>query len=354
MAKAKPIRLAIAGLGRAGRFMQCEELKGREKFFEIVAMCDVLKARRDWAAETYKCNTYRRVEDLVADSNVEMVSIATRSVDHFAHAALALKAGKHVLVEKPMTVTHDEARKLRSLAARGRGKLYVRQNRRYEGAFCHIREIMASGILGDIFQISLRRNGYSRRDDWQTLKRFGGGQLLNWGPHIIDHALQMLDSPVKDIWSDLKQIAAAGDAEDHLKIILTGRNGCVVDLEISGGAAVGGPTYLVLGSRGALTCNGSITLRYLDPRRKLAPRKADPASPPAMTFGSKDNLKWIEKTIPVDPKKKTSMTMIWDDLYQAVRNRKRFPIALDEAVEVMKVVSAAKKGTRFEVKGRRK
>ena len=354
MAKTRPIRLAIAGLGRAGRFMQCEELKGREKLFEIVAMCDVLKARRDWAAETYGCKTYRRVEDLVGDSNVEMVSVATRSVDHFAHAALALKAGKHVFLEKPMTVTHDEARKLRSLAARSRGGLYVRQNRRYEDAFCHIREIMASGILGDVFQISLRRNGYSRRDDWQTIKRFGGGQLLNWGPHIIDHALQMLDSPVKDIWSDLKQIAAAGNAEDHLKIILTGRNGRVVDLEISGGAAIGGPTYLVLGTRGALSCNGSITLRYLDPRRKLAPRKADPGTPLEMTFGAPDDIKWIEKTIPVRPKKKVDMTTIWDDLYEAVRNRKRFPIALDEAVEIMKVVSAAKKGTRFEVKKRRR
>ena len=349
MAKARPIRLAIAGLGRAGRFMQCEELKGREKLFEIVAMCDVLKDRREWAAETYGCNTYRRVEDLVADRNVEMVSIATRSVDHCAHASLALKAGKHVFLEKPMTVTHDEARKLRSLAARSKGTLHVRQNRRYEDAFCHIREIMASGILGDVFQISLRRNSYGRRDDWQTLKRFGGGQLLNWGPHIIDHALRLLESPVREMWSDLKKIAAVGDAEDHVRIVLKGENGRIVDLEISGWAAVSEPEYIVSGSKGALVCrNGrEIELRHLDPKKKLPPRRPKAGTPKGVGFGSSEALKWVEKTIPVKPKLKIRMDGIWDHLHAAIREGRRFPITLDEALGVMEVISQAKEGTEF-------
>jgi len=354
MAKAKPIRLGIVGLGRAGIGMHCTELKGRERKFQIVAACDPIRERRDLMAERYGCATYRRIEDLLADPDVEMADIASRSKDHLAHALLALKSGKHVFLEKPICLTYAGAKKLKAAAKRAKGRLFVRHNRRWEPAFHHVQEIIASGVLGDVFEIKLRRGGYQRRDDWQTLKRYGGGQLLNWGPHIIDHALQMLGAPLESVWSNLKRIAALGDAEDHLKIVLTGRNGRVVDVEISGGAALPEPLYLVNGSRGALRVDGDqITLRYLHPRVKEAPNRASAATPDFMGgFGGAGKLRWVEKTMPVAPKRKTDTAMIWDALYDAVRKRRKFPVTLDEAVEVMKVVSRARAGTRFDVRER--
>jgi len=347
MAKANPIRLGIVGLGRAGWGMHCPELKGKERMFRIVAACDVIPERCERMAQTYGCTTYGRIEDLVADADVEMVDIATRSVDHCAHALLALKAGKHVFLEKPMTVSYAEARRVQAAAGRAKGDLYVRHNRRFESAFLHIREIIASGILGEVHEIKLARVGYSRRDDWQTLIEFGGGQLLNWGPHIVDHACRLLESPVKKQWSDLKRVAAVGDAEDHLKIVLTGENGRVVDLEISGGAAVGLPEYVVWGTRGGLICRGNtIELRYLNPRAKLKPRGADPATP-GTSFGTPEKLRWVEKTIAVKPKKTYD---IWEELYRAVRRGAAFPITLDEAVGNMKVISDAKRSTPFAAK----
>jgi len=344
----KPIKLGIAGLGRAGAGMHFPELESRKELFQIVAVCDVIADRRNKAAEKYGCKAYENVEDLVADPDVEMVSIATRSYEHFRHGKMALEAGKDVFMEKPMCRTYDEAAALRDIAAKSRGNLYVRHNRRFEPGFQHIREIIASGILGEVYEIKLRRVGYQRRDDWQTIKEFGGGQLLNWGPHIIDHGLQFLESPLKSIWSDLRLIAAVGDAEDHLKIILTGENNRIVDLEISGGAAISEPEYLVWGTKGALRCDGNtITLKYLDPQIELEQRKPDPGTP-GTSFGSSEALNWIDQTIPINPAKKVDMTMIWDELYNAVRNISDFPITLDEAVEVMRVISLAKKGTAFE------
>jgi predicted dehydrogenase len=344
MAKAGPIRLGIVGLGRAGWGMHCPELKGKEDKFQIVAACDVLKERRDRMAAACGCKVYEKIADLVADPAVEMVDVATFSRDHFGHAVMALKAGKHVFLEKPITETYAQARRLVAAAARAKGKLYIRHNSRCDKAFLHVREIIASGLLGDVYQIRLTRGWYARRDDWQTLARFGGGLLLNWGPHLVDHALRLLEAPVARQWSDLKRIAAVGDAEDHFKIVLEGTNGRVVDLEFSGGMALGGPLYQVWGTRGALRCDaGSITLRYLSPRAKLPPRKVKPGAADE-NFGSPENLPWIEETFPVNPKKAWS---IWDVLYAAVRKGKRFPITLDEAVGVMQVISAAKKGSRF-------
>ncbi|KPK48655.1 MAG: hypothetical protein AMK72_06360 [Planctomycetes bacterium SM23_25] len=210
---------------------------------------------------------------------------------------------------------------------------------------------MASGILGDVFEVRLMRGGYARRDDWQTLKRYGGGQMLNWGPHIVDHLLRMLDAPIQTLWGNLKRVAAVGDAEDHLRVVATGTNGRVVDVTISGGAAITVPDYLIWGTRGALECSGNtITVKYLDPKRKLPARRPDPGDP-GDTFGSPENLPWIERTFAARPRKTWD---IWDELYAAVRQGKRFPITLEEALAVMKVISAAKRGTRFQAPKRRR
>lgn len=338
-----PIRLGLVGLGRAGWGMHCPELKGKEALFTIVAACDTIPARRERMVEQYGCRVYARIEDLIADPRVELVDITTRSCDHFKHAMLALKAGKMVFLEKPMCHTYAQALQLQKLARSRKERLYIRHNRRFEPAFQHIREIMASGLLGQVYEIKLRRLGYQRREDWQTLKRFGGGQLLNWGPHLIDHGLRLLEAPLKRVWSDLKLVAAVGDAEDHIKLILTGANGRIVDIEISGGTAISEPEWLVWGARGALACTGNtLTLKYLDPRHPLKPRQAYSGTP-GTRFGEPEPLRWIEKTIPVNPKRNVNMSTIWDELYRTIRQGKRFPISLDEAVEVMKVVSMARK-----------
>lgn len=345
MAKAEPIGLGILGLGRAGWGMHCRELDGKERSFRIVAGCDVLPERCRRLADKYGCPTYLDHKELLADANVEMVSVATRSCDHYAHTIAALKAGKHVFLEKPMCQTWAQAKRLKAAAARARGNLYVRHNRRCEPAFNHIREIIRSGVLGRVAQIKLMRGGYSRRDDWQTLKRFGGGQLLNWGPHIIDHALRFLDGKVRRIAGHLDRLAAVGDAEDHVKIVLTGDSGTLVDVEISGGAAIGTHQYLVWGTKGSLECDGrTIRLKHLDAKVKLPRRRADPGTP-GEAFGSREELPWIEKEIPVGPKNKPFD--IWDALYKAVRPGRKFPIALDEAIQVMEVVTKVKRGTAF-------
>jgi scyllo-inositol 2-dehydrogenase (NADP+) len=348
MAKTQPIAVGILGYGRAGCGMQAQELKEREDKFRIAAVCDILPARREKAAAAHGCRTYARIEELLADPEIELVSIATRSCDHFQHAMMALKANKLVNQEKPLCTTFAEARKLRAEAAKHHDGLFVRHNRRFEPMFQHIREIIASGILGQVFEIKLRRNSFSRRDDWQTIRKFGGGQLLNWGPHIIDHALRFLGTPPVSVWSDLKQVAAVGNSEDHLKIVMKNAAGLVVDMEISGGSAIGEPQYLVSGTRGALQGAGkTLTLRYWDPKIKPARRVAS-AKTPESGFGSKDSLVWIDQELEVAPKLKCSMTSVWDYLYEAIRKGKPYPIKLDEAVAVMEVISMAKRGTVFE------
>ncbi|MDO8686305.1 MAG: Gfo/Idh/MocA family oxidoreductase, partial [Clostridiales bacterium] len=287
-----PVRIGIVGIGRAGFGMHSEELKGREDKFKIVAVCDIIPSRCEKMEEMYGCKTYGKIEELIADPEVELIYIATRSCDHFKHAVMALNAGKNVFLEKPICLTYEEAVQIKNTAEKSSGRLFIRHNRRFDPDFLSVREIIASGILGEVFMIKLARNGFHRRDDWQTLKEFGGGQLLNWGPHIIDHALRFLESPVKDIFGDIKRIAAVGDAEDHVKIILRGTNGRVVDIEISGGTAIESPMYLVYGTKGSLSLSGDqIKLKYLNPEVELEIKTANPGTPREY-FGMPENLVW--------------------------------------------------------------
>ncbi len=356
---ATPLKLGMVGLGRAGWGMHCPELEDKKDYFQIVAACDVIPERTQAMKERYGCKTYGRIEDLLADPEVEVVDLATRSVDHFAHVKLALAAGKYVFDEKPMCVTYEQAQELKRLSEEAGDKLFIRHNRRFEPGFNKVKEIIASGILGEVFEIKLRRTHFARREDWQTLKRFGGGQLLNWGPHIIDHALRLIEAEIVEFKSYLAKVAALGDAEDHLKLLFKGANGRVIDLEISGGAALTPePEYLVWGTRGALSCTGdTVNLRYIDPDQQLKHREADPGTPPQdMPFhlgrkGLTEPLNWVEETLEADPEGKWNMSNIWIALYEAIREGKPYPIPLEQAVEVMKYVSLAKQGTEFENTG---
>ena len=350
----KKIKVGIWGLGRAGNLMHIGEIAKFPDMFEVVAGCDIDNERITAAKEKLpSCRFYGKSDEFLKDPELELVSIATRSPDHTAHALQALSAGKYVFLEKPIALTYADAKKLKKASEKYPGKLYLRHNRRYESPFTHIREIIASGVLGDIYEVKLHRHGYQRRNDWQTIIGCGGGQLNNWGPHIIDHALRFLDSPVANVWSDLKKIAAVGDAEDHLKIVLTGKNGRIVDLEISGGAAISQPEYVIFGTKGALTCQGnSITLKYIDPKQKFLKIKAYSDNPPLTgVFGNAEVLKWIEKTVEVAPKAKCDTHDIWQALYNAIRKGKPYPITIDEGMEVVRITELVKKGTKFAAKG---
>jgi len=351
----KKIRIGIAGIGRAGWGMHCHELDKYKDLYQIVAACDIDASRLEKMAKRYPgCKTYLKYGDMLKDKNVEMVAVAVRSPEHTEYALDALKAGKYVFLEKPIALNYADAKRLVAAAKKYPGKLYCRHNRRLEQSFMHVREIIDSGILGDVFEIRNSVHGYQRRDDWQAIIDCGGGQLNNWGPHLIDHALQLLDAPVAEIWSDLKKVTAVGDAEDHVRIILKGTNGRLCEVEISGGVALPGPTYVVHGTRGSLICEGDdIKLKYLDPKQKLAKISAQRESPPIDgAFGRVDQFKWIRKTIMVQASNPDDLVDIYKYVYNAIRKGEKYPITIEQAAEVVRVCEVVKNNSAFKMKAK--
>lgn len=347
------IRLGIVGLGRAGWGMHTEELKGKEDKYKIVAACDIIPERVEKMKEKYGCKGYDNIDALIADPDVEIVDIATRSCDHFEHAAKALRAGKDVLIEKPISLSYSQAKELFDMSNKENGpKLYVRHNRRFETVFNEVKNTINSGVLGNVFEINITTGSFQHRDDWQTISEFGGGQLLNWGPHIIDHALRLLGSPLEKISGELKQVTAGGDCEDHVVIRLESENKRTVNLTISGALALNsGRKFTVYGDRGTMICNDfDIKMRYINPEQEIPPVVSDPGTPGASfgasgTFASGTQLDWIEKEYKAPDE---DLSVIWDYMYESYRNGAEYPIKDSEALEVMKVATEIRKGTKFD------
>lgn len=342
------IKLGAWGLGRIGA-VHLKHFAAQTALYEVVAGCDVEQAKVEDFVADYGGAGYTQAEALLADSQVELVIIATRSLTHVTNALQALAAGKIVLLEKPIAMSEGELEQLRQADQDYPGKLFFLHNHRFEPALQQILEIVRSGLLGELIQVKLcRHHPFARRADWQAYLRYGGGQLNNWGSHIIDHALQFIDGPVQDIWGNLKGVNTIADAETHVKIVLTGENGIVVDLEISNNVALPGAYCTVYGSRGSLLCEDQqhLRLRYLDPAFEFCEATASEGSPPLDGgYFSDLDLPWRDETQAVLPD-----TNMWvyveietaQHLYRTLREGVPFPIANADALEVSRIIQVVK------------
>ena len=345
-----PIALGVCGLGRIG-VDHCRWFSRNREQYRLTALCDVDPQRLNHLALEYGAREYNDLDALTADPEVELVIVATRSLDHVRHARRALEARKIVLLEKPIAVTEKDFRDLTQLEAAYPGKLYFGHNHRFEPAFTQMRAMIDSGALGRVYGIKLSRHRpFERRNDWQTRLDCGGGQLSVWGPHLIDQGLQLLGAPVRDVWSRLQRILTPGDGDDHVNIVLTGENGVVVEVEISNCVALPCPYAVVYGDRGILKCDQEqkhIHIKHLDPQFRWPDAVAHAETPaPGHGFNDDPELPWIEKTVKVEPEGN-----MWEiveielakRLYDAIRRGVPFPVKNAEALEVVRITEMVKR-----------
>ena len=338
----KPIKLGMVGIGRAGFNMHLKEMAGKEDMFSIVAACDVEAERRETMAEKFGCKTYYKIEDIVSDPDVEVIDIATRSNDHFVHAKTALEAGKIVFLEKPMAMTYEEAKKLVEINEKlGGDRLYVRHNRRFEAKFMQVNKIIESGILGKVYYIKRSVGNFDYRSDWQTLSQYGGGQLLNWGPHLVDQALCFSGGDYKRMFAVTKHAVAAGDCEDVVKASFVGINDVNVEISISGAEAIRPPEYIVCGTRGELIdIDGTnFKIKYISEDFADPDLVASINTPMGTGFGGKIKPTFVEEERAWE---ENPLDHTWTYLYSAVREGKAYPVSCAEALKVMQTIQDIK------------
>jgi predicted dehydrogenase len=340
MARRRPITVGVVGLGRIGWSFHARKLH-ENPAYELVACVDPLPERRKEAADAFGCRTFARLNRFLDSGLAELAVICTRSADHCRHSVAALRAGLHVLTEKPMAMSVREVDRMIAAAKKAGKLLTVHQSARAGEALRFIRETIDSGILGEVFWIRHTQHGFVRRNDWQMLKKYGGGYLNNNGSHAVDACLLLLDAPVQDVWGDLKHMVAGGDADDWFKIVIRGKNGRVIEVEQSYACAFPQLAYLVAGTAGTMqVLRREAHIKYFDPK-KLKPLPSIPPYAVQRAYGTAEKLPWREKTVPV--KARGRYPDFHDALAASIRRRKRLLVTPESVRDQIRVLDLARK-----------
>jgi len=242
-------RVALIGFGFAGRVFHAPLISATPG----LELAVVGSSQSDTVESIYPdAEVVPDPEAAVAVRGVDLVVIATPNDSHAPLAERALRAGKHVVVDKPFTITLAQARRLGALASESGRLLSVFQNRRFDSDFRGIRRELAAGRIGDVVEL---RSEFSRfrpevRDRWRERAGPGSGIWYDLGPHLIDQAL-LLFGPPETVYADLQVQRAGGSAVDWFHAVL-GYGRTRVILESSMLAADPGPRFLVRGTKGSL------------------------------------------------------------------------------------------------------
>lgn len=264
----KKLKLAIIGQGRSGRNIHGSFLKTeRNTYFDVVAVVDADAQRRERALAEYPgCQVYADYRELYTRDDLDLVVNATYSHMHGPITKDLLLHKLNVLVEKPFARTYYECCDLIATAKAMGVTLAVFQQSFLAPFFTDTKKIIASGKLGDIKQVSIHYNGFSRRWDWQTLQSKMGGGIYNTGPHPIGLALEFLDfhPETRVAYSTLDCVLTSGDSDDHAKIILTAPGKPLVDIEVSSIDAFSDYNLKLQGSKGTYQCTtGKYKMKYI-------------------------------------------------------------------------------------------
>lgn len=293
----KVLRVGIGGYGRSGCDIHARWLREAPKQYRIVAVSDQLPERRAEAARDFGCAVYKDHIDLLRNTEMDLFVNALPSFLHASGTIEALRAGFNVVCEKPLARTLRDFDKVVTTAKKAKKLFAPFQNSRFYPFFKKTQEVIASGVLGEIVHIQISYSGFSRRWDWQTMQKMNGGNLLNTGPHPMDHAIMLFGEKQPKVFCRMKSIQPfGGDADDFCSVTLYGGNAPVIDVLISSYMAYPtGDRYIVCGTYGGLA-GGPNELRW----KYFNPRKA-----PKQKFWTRwsnnrqycsEKLSWVEKS----------------------------------------------------------
>lgn len=289
---------------------------------------------------------YSSKEELLADPEIDGVIIATTNEAHKPLAIEAMAAGKNVICEKPVTCTSAELCEIMEAAKKYNKVFTIDQNRRTNRDFVLMRRKVEEGLLGDVYVIESRVEGSrGMPTGWRTIKRLGGGMMLDWGVHLIDQLMYMYsENKVTSVYCEMLSIQYP-EVDDNFRMIMTFDNGVTAQIEVATNNYITHPRWYVLGKEGTLqiddwSCNGKI-VRCIDKDNEWAEEIVYTMAGPTKTMAprSEGSTEEIALSLPEDVV--DDLTVVYNQFYDAVEGVAPLTIKPEEALRVMKVMEAA-------------
>lgn len=332
------INFAVIGYGGMGAYHVHNILPNENERIHIVGTYDINEERQAISQEKGH-KIFKSYDEVLADETIEAVLIATPNDLHKELSIAALRAGKHVVCEKPVALNTAELDEIVAVAQETGNTFMVHQNRRWDPDFLLVRELYRNGQIGDLFQLESRVQGANGiPGDWRHVKKQGGGMLLDWGVHLLDQMLWLIDSPVKDVKADLSFVLGE-EVDDGFFALITFENGVKAIVEVGTSNYTQLPRWYIKGTEGTAT----ITDWDLNGEMVQATGSEDVAAPKPVQAGvgltktMAPPSELAAKEIPF-PKTEADFEPFYKNFYNVVRNGAEPIVKNEEVRAVMQLI----------------
>jgi scyllo-inositol 2-dehydrogenase (NADP+) len=337
------IDVGLIGFGLAGRAFHAQVIHATPG----LRLAAILQRRGSEAAEKYPdARVVRSVEEFLDIRDIRLVVIATPNETHAPIARQCLAAGREVVVDKPFATTLKEAEELVELARKWGRLISVYQNRRYDGDFQAIRQLVSDGTLGRIVRFETNYDRFRpdlKPGAWRERVGPGSGILFDIAPHLIDHALVLFGLP-EAVTADVRLERPASVVDDSFDLMLHFPAGMRAVLRSTMLAMAPRPRFVLHGTRGAFF-KQTFDPQEINLRRGYIPKDGPWGGEPQEDWGV---LTTMENDV-VTKRSVPSSTGDYRDYYANVRDailgRATLAVSPEYALDVMRVLEMAQESS---------
>ena len=338
------IQAAIIGFGLSGRCFHAPFIHVHPGFH----LKYVVERNASSSKEIYPyIQIARDHKELLQDDDLELVVIAVPNIYHFELTKLFLEAGKNVVVEKPFTPSSSEADELIRVSGRTGRKIFVYQNRRWDGDFKTVQQVVYQGYLGELLEYEAHFDRFApgpRRSAWRDEPLPAGGVLYDLGSHLIDQALVLFGFP-KGIFADIRTQRAESKVDDCFEIKLF-YDRLKVTLKASVYVKEQGPRYILHGNKGSFVKYGT------DPQEAWLKQGL---MPDAESFGEEDeefygilNTRMNDQEFIGNIRTEAGNYMgFYDNVFEVLRKGGSQAVLPEEAGNVIRIIELAFESARL-------
>src|SRR6266487_2577011 len=334
------IKTGICSYGMSGKLFHAPFIQNHPGY-ELAAIVE--RSKNDSRERYPKSKLYRSIDELLADNSIQLIIINTPTHLHFENAKAALMAGKTIVVEKPFSVTVKECEEINEMAKRKNLFLSIYQNRRYDGDYHAVKDILEKRLLGDLREVEIRYDRYRPVGAGKAHKEGdlpGAGIIYDLSPHLIDQALQLFGWP-QSLFADVWKMREDVKAKDYYEILLYYPQ-LRVRLMATCIAREPLPSYILHGMKGSFIQQRS-DLQEQQLNEGAIPSLESWCRPPSQPDGllhTEIDGKVIRKELTSTP---GNYMGYYDDVYKALTRKAPNPVPAEDGIKTIKIIEAALK-----------
>ena len=334
-------QMAIIGFGGMGGW-HCENIRARLPQLTVKGIYDV-RPEPGEKARGLGLHVYASLDEVLADPDITLVTVATPNNFHKDIVIRALRAGKNVVCEKPVTLCAADLEQMIAVADET-GKLFsIHQNRRWDKDYRTVKKVLDDGSIGRPYFIESRVDGSrGSMEGWRGHKLNGGGMLLDWGVHLIDQVMDMIHSPVVEVGAHLQSVFSS-EVDDNIKVMLRFEDKTSALLEMTTNCFISRPRWHVSCANGTMlvedwAANGKIIQLSTDQAMTWADDIVYTEAGPTRTMAPRPPETTRQLPLP-------EVEVDWSDYYRNILDvldgKAELIVKPQQALRVMKVIDAA-------------